>query len=103
MHEFYSEHNNGKEIAEKALRSMGFYDENGFLANGAVLFQDGYDGRKTQVQCSVFSGFTKGSERIVTINRFQGDLISSIKYMTEFVLQRMNHSVIKQKGWQKKY
>ena len=72
------EHNNGKEIAEKALRSMGFYDENGFLANGAVLFQDGYDGRKTQVQCSVFSGFTKGSERIVTINRFQGDLISSI-------------------------
>ena len=42
LHEFYSEHNNGKEIAEKALRSMGFYDENGFLANGAVLFQDGY-------------------------------------------------------------
>lgn len=101
LHEFYSEHNNGKEIAEKALRSMGFYDENVFLANGAVLFQDGYDGRKTQVQCSVFSGFTKGSERIVTINRFQGDLISSIKYMTEFVLQRMNHSVIKQKDGRK--
>ena len=101
LHEFYSEHNNGKEIAEKALRSMGFYDENGFLANGAVLFQDGYDGRKTQVQCSVFSGFTNGSERIVTINRFQGDLISSIKYMTEFVLQRMNHSVIKQKDGRK--
>ena len=101
LHEFYSEHNNGKEIAEKALRSMGFYDENGFLANGAVLFQDGYDGIKTQVQCSVFSGFTKGSERIVTINRFQGDLISSIKYMTEFVLQRMNHSVIKQKDGRK--
>ena len=56
---FYSEHNNGKEIAEKALRSMGFYDENGFLANGAVLFQDGYDGRKTQVQCSVFQDLQK--------------------------------------------
>ena len=59
LHEFYSEHNNGKEIAEKALRSMGFYDENGFLANGAVLFQDGYDGRKTQVQCSVFQDLQK--------------------------------------------
>ena len=82
---------------------MGFYDENGFLANGAVLFQDGYDGRKTQVQCSVFSGFTKGSERIVTINRFQGDLISSIKYMTEFVYERNESFSDKTKGWQKKY
>ena len=92
---FYSTHNNGKELKEKALQSMGFYDENNMLANGAVLFQDDYQGKKTEVQCSVFSGFNKGSERIITINRFHGNIIAVLNYMMEFVEQRMNHSMIK--------
>lgn len=69
---FYSTHNNGKELKEKALQSMGFYDENNMLANGAVLFQDDYQGKKTEIKCSVFSGFNKGSEKIITINRYNG-------------------------------
>ena len=95
LREFYAAHNERKELSEKALRSMGFYDENGLLANGALLFADDYQGKKTEVQCSVFSGFNKGSERIVTINRFHGNLISVIHYIMEFVAQRMNHSMIK--------
>ncbi len=95
LRDFYSENNNGKVLSEKALQLMGFYDKNGFLANGAVLFADDYQEKKTQVQCSVFSGFHKGSERIVTINRFHGNIISTINYMMEFVTQRMNHSMIK--------
>lgn len=95
LSEFYTEHTDGKILSEKALQSMGFYDEKGMLANGATLFSDNYQGRKTEVQCSVFSGFNKGNERIVTINRFQGNLIAVIQYMMEFVMQRMNHSMIK--------
>lgn len=95
LREFYSEHNDGKILSEKLLRSMGFYNEQGLLANGAVLFSDDYQGKKTEVQCSVFSGFNKGSERIVTINRFHGSLISVVQYMMEFVAQRMNHSMVK--------
>lgn len=95
LYDFYSEHNEGRLLPEKALQSMGFYNEEGLLANGAVLFLDDYQGEKTGVQCSMFSGFNRGSERIVTINRFNGNLISTIKYMMEFVLQRMNHSMIK--------
>ncbi|MCF0114239.1 MAG: putative DNA binding domain-containing protein [Erysipelotrichaceae bacterium] len=95
LRDFYALHNDGKELSEKALKSMGFYDEDGYLANGAVLFADDYQGMKTMVQCSVFSGFNKGSERIVTVNRFNGNLISSINYMMEFVEQRMNRSMIK--------
>lgn len=95
LREFYASHNNGKALTEKALQSMGFYNEEGFLVNGAVLFEDGYQGKKTEVQCSVFSGFNKGSERIVTINRFHGNIISVINYIMEFVTQRMNHSMIK--------
>ena len=92
---FYSEHNEGKELKEKALQSMGFYNEEGYLLNGAVLFLDDYSEKKTEVQCSVFSGFNKGSERIVTINRFNGNITSTINYMMDFVNQRMNHSIIK--------
>lgn len=95
LREFYSEHNDGKILSEKLLRAMGFYNEQGLLANGAVLFSDDYQGKKTEVQCSVFSGFNKGSERIVTINRFHGSLISVVQYMMEFVTQRMNHSMVK--------
>ena len=92
---YYSDHNDGKELKEKALRSIGFFDEDNLLANGAVFFKDDYDGLKTEVQCSLFSGFNKGSERIVTINKFHGNIIRVIEYMVEFVNQRMNHSIIK--------
>ncbi len=59
--------------------------------------------KKTGVQCSVFGGFNKGSERIITINRFQGNLIATIQYMMDFVNQRMNHSMIKLDDVRKKY
>ncbi|MGN0279183.1 MAG: ATP-binding protein [Lachnospiraceae bacterium] len=95
LREFYSEHNDGKVLSDKALHSMGFYNENKLLANGALLFADDYQEKKTEVQCSVFSGFNKGSERIVTINRFHGNIISTIQYIMEFITQRMNHSMIK--------
>ena len=95
LREFYASHNEGKELTEKALQSMGFYNEDGLLANGALLFADDCHDKKTEVQCSVFSGFNKGSERIITINRFNGNIISVINYIMEFVTQRMNHSMIK--------
>lgn len=95
LREFYKTHNEGKELGEKALRSLGFVNEDGYLLNGAVLFLDDYKDRKTEVQCSVFSGFNKGSERIITINKFQGNLIDTIQYIIDFVRQRMNHSMIK--------
>lgn len=38
LKDFYSRHNNGKELNEKLLRSLGFVNESGYLLNGAVLF-----------------------------------------------------------------
>lgn len=93
---FYETHNEGATLKEKALLSLGFVNEEGYLLNGSVLFLDDYKGKKTEVQCSVFSGFNKGSERIVTINKFNGNITSTIEYIIDFVRQRMNHSVIKQ-------
>ena len=95
---FFSEHNSGAELTDKALLSMGFFTKDNILKNGAVLFSDSYSGEKTQVQCSVFSGLSKGSERIVTINRFNGNLIDSVSFMMEFVKLRMNHGIKKLAG-----
>lgn len=95
LFDFYAVHNDGKKLSEKALRSAGFYNKNGTLKNGGVLFEDNYDGEKTQVQCSVFSGFNRGSERIVTINKFKGGITDSIAFMTDFVKLRMNHTIVK--------
>lgn len=92
---FHQEHNGGAKLTDKALMSLGFFTPDHKLKNGALLFRDGYDQSKTEVQCSVFSGFNKGSERIVTINRFKGNITDSICYMLEFVKQRMNHTFIK--------
>ncbi len=95
LQEFYKNHNDGKELTDKALASIGFFNNSKKLKNGAVLFKDDYADKKTEVLCSVFSGFNKGSERVVTVNRYDANLIDSIAYMTEFVKQRMNHSFIK--------
>lgn len=95
LRSFFAEHNEGAELTDKALQSMGFFTSDKILKNGATLFSDGYKGEKTQVQCSVFSGLSKGSERVVTINRFDGNIIDSIQFMMDFVNQRMNHSFVK--------
>lgn len=92
---FFSDHNLGKVLTDKALQSMGFFNKDKILKNGALLFSDDYSGEKTKVQCSVFSGLNKGSERIITINRFNGNLIDSINFIMEFVKIRMNHEMIK--------
>ena len=92
---FYAEHNDGKSYTDKAMRSLGFYNEDGRLTNGAILFSDNYNGTKTGVICSAFSGFNKGSERVITVNRYKGNIIQIIRNICEFVYQRMNHSFVK--------
>lgn len=60
---FYSTHNNGKELKEKALQSMGFYDENNMLANGAVLFQDDYQEKRQRLNVPYFQDLIKAVRR----------------------------------------
>ncbi len=81
---FYKYHHNGLQLKEKALSSLGFMNKEGFLTNGALLFIDGYDGKKTGVKCSVFSGTTKGSERIISVNTFNGNI--TLPSLTSWIL-----------------
>ena len=92
---FCAEHANGKRLTDKELQACDFYDKNKLLRNGAVLFADDYTGDKTSVQCSVFAGFNKGSNRVITINKYQGCITDVIDYITNFVKQRMNYGFTK--------
>ena len=92
---FSARHADGEELSDETLSSIGFFDENQFLKNGSVLFGDAYSGTKTALKCTLYSGLTKESDRIVTINSFNGNIPNAIEYACSFVLQRMNHSIIR--------
>ena len=89
------EKENGISLTEKALASLGFYDNDNMLKNGVLLFKDDYSKGKTTMHCSVFSGFDKGSNRIVSINKIDTNILDSIEYACDFVEQRMNHMIVK--------
>ena len=91
----YSENNDGKELSDKVLQSCNFFDDDKKLRNGALLFKDDYNDDKTLVKCSLFSGFTRGSDRIISSIEFKGNILDSIAFMMDFVRLRMNHSIIK--------
>lgn len=92
--EFYNQYTN-KELTEKKLASIGFFNEDRYLTKGALLFKDGYDGKDSSVVCSIYEGFTRGDNRILASNRFEGNLIDALNYMLNFVFLHMNKGFIK--------
>lgn len=93
--EFHEERTGGKKLSDKAFQSMGFFNKDGFLTNGALLFRDDYSGGKTSLQCSVYSGFTRGSDRISNIKKFNGNITDVINHALGFVMENSAHSIIK--------
>ncbi len=91
----YAEYHGDRQLEDETLRSMGFYDGDGILANGAALFADGYRGGRTEVLCTSCSGFHRESGPPVAVRRYDGNLLSTIRSAVEFVAQRMNRTIIK--------
>lgn len=92
---YYSEHNDGKELSDRELKAVHFFNNKNMLKAGALLFMDTYDGERTAVQCSIFSGLTRGTERILAAKKFQGNIIDTIEFVLTFVDQRMARTIIK--------
>ena len=91
----YSRYNENKPLTKKLLSSIGFFNKDECITKGAELFLDHYGGVDTQILCSVFSGFTKGSERLVTMKTIKTNICDSIDLTLEFIKQRMNQTIIK--------
>ncbi len=91
---FYKERTE-KEITEKGLASIGFFDKNNKLRRGALLFKDNYGGEETKVTCTTFNGLTKGDDYIISSSTFVGNLIDAYSFVWEYLQQRMNHGFVK--------
>lgn len=87
--ELYKERNDS-ELSKKALISAGFINSNGKLSKGAQLFSDNYKSEKTKIVCTVWPEITKGSSVVLASEEFEGNLVDSIKFATNFI---QNHSV----------
>ena len=98
---FYKTNNkDNTELTDKALQSMGFFEidpktNKKLLTNGAVLFMDNYNGHKADIYVSTFSGFNKGSDRIVNFERYTGNIIDTFQATLDFINLKMGHSIIK--------
>ena len=94
LFEAYSYQNDGLELTDKKLISMGFMDKDGYLKNGSFLFSDKMKG-KADIQCALYQGINRGDDRIISISKYNGNIIDGIKFAMDFVLSRENHTYIK--------
>ena len=90
---FYREHNEGKELPDQALASLGFFDSEKHLTDAAVMFKDGYDGKKTSVVCSLYAR----NGHLVSSYEYSGNITGTIRFVSDFVETHMNHGIIKRK------
>ena len=94
LSKFFNEHTN-MELTEKLLSSINFFNKDKFLTRGALLFKDDYTGEDTSIVCSIYEGFTRGDDRIISSNRFKGNLIDDLEFMLNFIKINTNHGFIK--------
>ncbi len=91
---FYKERTE-KDMTEKELASIGFFDKDKKLKRGSLLFKDDYKGEETKVTCTTFNGLTRGDDYIISTTTFVGNLIDAYSFIWEYLQQRMNHAFIK--------
>lgn len=92
---FYEENNRSRSLSENDLQAMGFYDADGYLANGALLFADNYKGDRTEVLCTIHHSFhRRKNDSHAKTRRFTKDVVSTIQGVTTFLSQRMNFSTM---------
>lgn len=94
LHFCYSERT-GKELNDKELEVIGFFDKDRYLKQGALLFKDDYSGEKTAISCNVFQGFNKGDDRIITSDDIKTNILDSITFSLSFIKRNMNIGMIK--------
>lgn len=94
LREFYFD-NVGKDLKIKDLESINFYDDNKHLFKGSNLFSDDYDGKDLKAVFSIYKGFTRGDDTIISSVEYKGNAIDCCKFIIENVDLKMNHGLIK--------
>ncbi|MGN0907455.1 MAG: ATP-binding protein, partial [Bullifex sp.] len=84
LHAVYKE-KTGEELTDRALMSIGFFDENNNLRKGAMLFSDDYKGERTEITCTKWTGVDKGGDIILAQKNFSGNIFSTISSALGFI------------------
>ena len=90
LQKFALEHS-GSALSDKVLASLPFFDKNGNLKQGSLLFQDGFKNEKVRVSMNSYPELTKGSDRVLASENFSGNLIEDYQAMHDFITSRMSH------------
>lgn len=83
LYSIYKE-NTSNELTEKALFSIGFFNEQRICRRAALLFSDDFQGDETALSITDFMGLGKGGNRFVGEPLFRGNILEGIKRVQDF-------------------
>lgn len=89
------ENRNGYSLNEKILRSHNFFNAEGYLRKGALLFKDNYDGNLTALKVTKWFGYSKGDNTFQKLLDIHENIFSSIDKVMETIRNYISYVEIK--------
>lgn len=93
----------GENVTEEQLMSIGFLSGEGCLSKGALLFADACSDLRTKAVATAWPGITKGSSYVTASETFVGNLLDVIAACIAFVRNRSNDGFEKQAAGRSDY
>ncbi len=87
--------NNGKELTEKELFSIGFFNEEKTLRQASLLFSDNYKGGATALSITDYIGLRKGGNLSAVEPLFKGNILKAILVVQSFFMKRAKQMYLK--------
>ena len=79
------EKNTGNLLTEKALSSIGFFDEDGYLRQGALFFKDGYHDDALLIKAVEWVGADRGANVFLHPSSCSASLLEEVDFCLDFV------------------
>ena len=90
------EKNKGEELTLKKLESINFYNTNGYLKKGSLLFADDCNDSNTIMHCRLWDSLTKGSSVVLDDKETKGNLLELLDFALKFIMSNTKTGFIKQ-------
>lgn len=84
LYEVY-ENNTGLRLNKKTLSSINFFNSDGYLKKGSLLFSDNVNNGNTNVHCRLWDGLDKGSNVTLDNKEYSGNLFDIMDFVLIFI------------------
>ncbi len=95
MHGIYKD-KTGKELTEKELFSVGFFNDRKALRHASLLFSDSYNGEETALSITDYMGLGKGGNTSVVEPLFKGNILEAITLVQSYFEKKTKRMYLKQ-------